>query len=62
VPIDEVADIGFELPDRGMNTSLELLPSELSEPALSANDAVRLRLTDFHPQCACWSATRTIRR
>ena len=38
VPIDEVADIGFELPDRGMNTSLELLPAELSEPTLDLID------------------------
>ena len=35
MPIDEAADIGFELPDKGMNTSLALLPGELSEPALT---------------------------
>jgi hypothetical protein len=33
VPIDESADIGFEFPDRGMNTSLEPLSGEFSEPA-----------------------------
>ena len=38
VPIDEVADIGFELLDRGINTSLELLTGELSEPALDLID------------------------
>ena len=30
--IDEGADIGFELPDRGMNTSTEPLSGELSKP------------------------------
>ncbi len=34
VPIDERADVGFELPDRGMNAALEALSGELSEPAL----------------------------
>ena len=38
MPIDEGANIGFELPDGGMNTSLELLPGELSEPALDLID------------------------
>ena len=34
MPIDEGADIGFELPDGGMNTSPEALSGKLSEPAL----------------------------
>jgi hypothetical protein len=38
VPIDEGADISFELPDRDMNTALELLPGELSETALDLID------------------------
>ena len=38
VPIDESADIGFELPDGGMNTALEPLSRELSEPALDLID------------------------
>ena len=38
VPIDEGADIGFELPDGGMNTALEPLSCELSEPALDLID------------------------
>jgi hypothetical protein len=38
VPIDESADIGFEFPDRGVNTSLEPLSGELSEPALDLID------------------------
>jgi len=33
VPIDERADVGFELPDRGVNASSELLSGELREPA-----------------------------
>ena len=35
---DESADIGFEFPDRGMNTSLEPLSGEFSEPALDLID------------------------
>ena len=35
MPIDESADIGFELPDGGMNPSLEPLSGELSEPVLN---------------------------
>jgi hypothetical protein len=38
VPIDESSDIGFELPDGGMNTALEPLSRELSEPALDLID------------------------
>ena len=38
VPIDERADIGFELLDRGMNTPLKPLSGELSEPALDLID------------------------
>jgi hypothetical protein len=38
VPIDEGADIGFELPDRGMNTSTEPLSGELGKPALDLID------------------------
>jgi hypothetical protein len=38
VPIDERADIGFELPDGGMNTALEPLSGELGEPALDLID------------------------
>jgi hypothetical protein len=34
VAIDEGADIGFELPDRGMNTLTEPLSGELGKPAL----------------------------
>jgi hypothetical protein len=46
VPIDERTDIGFELPDGGMNTSPEPLSGELSESkyarssALSTNGAI----------------------
>jgi hypothetical protein len=38
VPIDEGADIGLESPDGGVNTSLDLLSGELSEPALDLID------------------------
>lgn len=41
VPIDERADIGFELPDGGMNTSPEPLSAKLSEPALDLIDPGR---------------------
>jgi hypothetical protein len=37
-PIDESSNIGFELPDGGMNTALEPLSCELSEPALDLID------------------------
>jgi hypothetical protein len=33
VPIDEGADIGFELPDRGVNTSSEPLSIEFGKPS-----------------------------
>ena len=38
VPIDEGADIGFELPDRGMDTSTEPFSGELGKPALDLID------------------------
>jgi hypothetical protein len=38
VSIDEGADIGFEFPDRGMNTSLEPLSGEFSKPPLDLID------------------------
>ena len=38
VPIDEGADVGLELPDGGVNTSLDLLSGEFSEPALDLID------------------------
>ena len=38
VPIDEGEDIGFDLPDRGMNTSTEPLSRELGKPALDLID------------------------
>jgi hypothetical protein len=38
MPIDESTDIGFELPDGCMNTALEPLSCELSEPALDLID------------------------
>jgi hypothetical protein len=34
VQVDEGADVGLELPDGGVNTSLDLLSGEFSEPAL----------------------------
>jgi len=36
--IDERADIGFELPNGGMNAALKALSGELSEPALDLID------------------------
>ena len=45
MPIDESSDIGFELPDGGMNTALEPLSRELSEPALDLIDPCLLRGT-----------------
>jgi len=41
VPIDKRADVGFELPDGGMNTSPEPLSGELREPALDLIDPRR---------------------
>ena len=41
MPIDESADIGFELSDGGMNTSLEPLSGEFSEPTLDLIDPLR---------------------
>jgi len=38
VPIDEGADIGFELPDRGVDTSAEPFSGEFREPALDLID------------------------
>ena len=38
MPIDESADIVLELPNGGVNTSPDLLSSELSEPALDLID------------------------
>ena len=38
VPIDEGADIGFEFPDRGMNTSTEPVSAELGKPAFDLID------------------------
>jgi hypothetical protein len=38
VPIDEGADIGFELSDGDMNIPLEPLSGELSEPTLDPID------------------------
>ena len=34
VQFDEGTDVGLELPDGGVNTSLDLLSGEFSEPAL----------------------------
>ena len=42
VPIDEGLDIGFELPDGGMNTSPKLFSSKLSEPALDLVEPTRV--------------------
>ena len=39
MPIDEGADIGFKLPDGGMNAALEPLSGELSEPTLDLIDS-----------------------
>jgi hypothetical protein len=38
VSIDEGTDVGFELPEGGVNTSSELLSGELSEPAFDLID------------------------
>ncbi len=38
VQVDEGADIGLELPDRGVDASLDLLSGEFSEPALDLID------------------------
>ena len=38
VPIDEGADIGFELPDGCVNGALEPLSGEFSEPTLDLID------------------------
>ena len=38
VPIDEGTDIGFELPDGGMNTSTEALSGEFGKPTLDLVD------------------------
>ena len=38
VPIDEGADIGFELPDGGMYTAPKPLSGELSEPTFDLID------------------------
>ena len=38
VSIDESADVGFEFPDGGMNTTLEPLSDELSEPVFDLID------------------------
>ena len=38
VQFDEGTDVGLELPDGGVNTSLDLLSGEFSEPALNLID------------------------
>ena len=38
VQVDEGTDVGLELPDGGVNTSLDLLSGEFSEPALNLID------------------------
>jgi hypothetical protein len=38
VPVDEGADVGLQLPDRGMHAPPESLSGELSEPALDLID------------------------
>ena len=38
VQVDEVADVGLKLPDGGVNTSLDLLSGEFSEPAFDLID------------------------
>ena len=35
VEVDGGSDVGFELPDGGVDTSLDLLSGEFSEPALA---------------------------
>jgi hypothetical protein len=39
VPIDEGVDIGFEFPDRGINTSTEPLFGEFGKPTLDGGQA-----------------------
>ena len=48
MPIDEGADIGFELPDRGMNTSTEPLSGELGKPALDLINPGRRSRREVH--------------
>ncbi|MGY3361840.1 hypothetical protein ACVWZK_008503 [Bradyrhizobium sp. GM0.4] len=36
--VDEGTDVGLELPDGGVNTSLDLLSGEISEPTLDLID------------------------
>ena len=38
VQVDEGTDVGLELPDGGVDTSLDLLSGEFSEPALNLID------------------------
>ena len=38
VQVDEGADVGLELPDGGVDTSLDLLSGEFGEPALDLVD------------------------
>ena len=38
VPVDKGMDVGLELPDGGVNASLDLLSGEFSEPALDLID------------------------
>jgi hypothetical protein len=38
VPVDEGTDVSLELPDGGVNTSLDLLSGEFSKPALDLID------------------------
>jgi hypothetical protein len=38
VQVDEGTDVGLEPPDGGVNTSLDLLSGEFSEPALDLID------------------------
>jgi hypothetical protein len=38
VQVDEGTDVGLELPDGGVNTPLDLLSGEFSEPALDLID------------------------
>ena len=38
VPVDERADVGFELPDGGMNAAPQPLSGELRKPALDLID------------------------
>ena len=43
VQVDEGTDVGLELPDGGVNTSLDLLSGEFSEPAFDLIDPRRGR-------------------